>query len=262
MRAQPSTTVEVAPSGERDPNLHHNIGRSRTGSNEDNNLSTVGIGRHDGFHNDVASNAVPTELAKYVGLHSIGLPQREKRLDATQLRELLDATSAIDWKKYYWNDATVSASDINGSIRALQNLRITSHFLQQEMGWVRNSLSAIRLEGAAFPADEHPLLANAMKFFGAKTPAKAIDEFLDEKNNGEFSWTKPLRHQKREQIHGILSKREGLASDNRKEYVHVLLEQHKVLDTHQREIERTITKLYQELQKVMQMSVLRPDGDA
>ena len=246
------------PCGERDPNRHHNVPQSRGGSNEENNVSIVDPNRHDLFHQSWGSNAIPTELVRYMALHSIGHPDAQKRLNPSQVRALFDATHAPDWEEYYYDDSTVSVSDVNGVIRALQNIRITSNMLAQEKTWVSQTVSAIRGEGDLFPMDEHLLLPNAMKFFEAKTPSKAIEEFLDERDNDEFSWTKPLRHQKRAQIQKILANRSGAAMDNRKDHVHLLLEHHKTLDLQSREVERTITKLDHELRKLLQLIDLRP----
>lgn len=259
MLRAPSTTVETAlPSGERNPNRHHNVPQSRAGSNEDNNVSDVDPDRHDLFHQSWGSNATPTELVRFMALHSIGLPDKQKRLDPTQVRTVLEATNWQNWNAYYYDDTTTSASDFHGVLRSLQNLRVTSSFLSQEKVWVENTISAIRGEGAIFPSEEHLLLPNALKFFGVKTPTRAIEEFLDEKNNDQYSWTKPMRHQKRTQIHRILDERGGTALDNRKDYNHVLLSHHKTLDVQSREIERTLTKLKHELEKLLQMTILRP----
>jgi hypothetical protein len=263
VRAQPSTIVEEAvPKGGIENNSHHNIPRSRCGSNEGNNLSDVEIPRHDAFHQLWGSNALPTELIRHVAIHSIGMPNRHKRLDASQVRELFDATSNQDTHRYYWSDATLPSSDVSAAGRSLQNLRTTAHFLQKEQVWVRDTIAAIRGEEQTFPSDNHALLQNSLSFFEARTPATALQEFLTEKNKDELSWCKAMRQQKRSQILRILEHPSGTPTDERKEYIHPLLMHHSTLDQQAREIEKAITRLNSELQKMLQMSVLRPDGDA
>lgn len=259
VRAPSSTPVDHAlPSGGHG-NIHHNVPESRSGSNEENNLSTVVIPRHNDFHQTWGSNALPTELIRHIALQSIGVANPNDRLDASQVRKIFEMTRLQDWQQYYWDDAVVSAAGSQAAERSLQNLRATVNFLSQEKVWTNDTVTTIRGEDTAFPASKHLLLNHSEKFFNVQTPAKAIEAFLTEKHDGELSWSKPMKHNVRNGILEVLRNREGTPSDNRKEYVYVLLTHHKTLDTHTRDIERTFRRVHDSIEKLLQMHVLRPD---
>lgn len=186
-------------------NKHHNIPRSRGGSEAECNLSVVNQSRHDAFHRDWGANRTPCLLSRLIGLHSIGLG--DDALSANQIENLIQITSLQNWSRLYRPDAFDNVATISAIENAIKVSEYTQTHLLEEQVWIRQTIAAI-VNGGTFPSQHSLFIHNCLKFFNVRTPREAIIALLTERHNTDLSWSKPLLKCTRTSIVNLLKEKE------------------------------------------------------
>jgi hypothetical protein len=234
------------PAGEHG-NVHHNVPQIRGGSDESENLSPARVSRHNGFHRDVGGVMVPTELARTIALHSVGLIREGRSMGPEQLDNVFQITTMQEWNRLYDSRAVEPIVTPFAAVNALDAMEVTRTLLLQEIAWTRQTIDALLGERETFPVDEHLLYRNALRFFDASDAGGAIEGVLTERHRNELTWSKPLRRQTRHDLLRWAGHVETFSPDATGHFVHVLRKQEKHLADHEADIRRAKRKLLRAL---------------
>lgn len=177
-------------------NEHHNIPRSRGGSDHEINISDVPKSRHADFH-QWASNRDPGQLARSIALHSVG--QGKAAIGNERMNTLFQITTLLQWSNLYDAHAIRPSVDVSGFTATLTAFQHFQTQIMEEIVWVRKTIETLEGNGD-FPSKHHTLLPQALAFFATKSPAKAIEGLMTEQHYGMSSWVKPMKTDTRDAI--------------------------------------------------------------
>ena len=197
-----TTTEEERASNEPLCNQHHNIPGSRGGSDEEVNLSTVHVSRHNNFHRTWGANRIPCYLTRLMALHSIGYDG--KTIDPESLNALFQITTMSDWHRIYVQEALASITTPKAGKITEKVARYSRTHLTEEHLYLQNALNALQ-NGGMLPSEDSHLLGPFLRFFNTTDPQEALRTLYTEKFDGHLSWVRPMQGDARQHILNVLS---------------------------------------------------------
>lgn len=188
---------------QEDNEQHHNVARSRGGSNKTVNLTPVEPRRHDRYH-DITGNALPTEVLCLLATDTVGYA-RNKTIEPRQLNTIYQIATMMDWPELYKPGSVTPSGTVESLARHPRTLfRHATEHQVAEMFHLDCALNGLD-HGNGFGWQKAHMLRPFMKFMETlDDPIGAMRGLLTEEYEGRLTWVDALQDQTRRDLLGTL----------------------------------------------------------
>ena len=183
---------------------HHNVARSRAGSNKPVNLSPADPRRHDRYH-DMTGNSLPTEVLRMIATDSVGYA-RNRTIEPRQLETIYQIATMMDWPELYKPGSVVPSGTVESLAKHPRTLfrHATGHQVE-ELFHLNCAMDGLD-HGQGYGWQKANILRQACRFFDTpEDPIGAMRALLTEEYGGKLTWVGALQDDTRSTLMGTLN---------------------------------------------------------